>query len=149
MSKSVTGHPTAQVGSLKMVVGIFIDSKTIAHFSCYFWLGVYTATGPDSPMHYATDSCVILCRALLGHTVGTHAYEQGDSWRPRPTWAVFRQPSQLLPMYVVHIDELSDPIAFDRLTQRRLQIPQKKRSYQQTRTTKWQRRRLPGVTTKS
>ena len=64
--------------------------------------GVYTATGPDTPMHYARAggaSAVILAKALEG-TRGAQGV--GDCWAPRGDWLVFKSGKQLLPKYVVH-----------------------------------------------
>jgi hypothetical protein len=64
--------------------------------------GVYTATGPDTPMRYAQAggaSLVILAKALEG-TRGPQGV--GDCWAPRGDWLVFKSGKQLLPKYVVH-----------------------------------------------
>jgi len=64
--------------------------------------GVYTATGPDTPMGYAQmggASAVILAKALEG-TRGAQGV--GDCWAPRGDWLVFKSGKQLLPKYVVH-----------------------------------------------
>ena len=64
--------------------------------------GVYTATGPATPMQsYAgSTSQVILCRALPGQE-GPRDSNGVDMWRPRRDWAVFADAASLLPMYVV------------------------------------------------
>ena len=62
--------------------------------------GVYTATGPGTPMGYGQSSrSVILCKALPG-TTGPQGV--GDSWKPCNDWVIFREAAQLLPKYVVH-----------------------------------------------
>jgi len=63
--------------------------------------GVYTATGPNTPMtSYSGESKrVILAKALEG-TRGTQG--ASDCWAPRGDWLVFRTGEQLLPTYVVH-----------------------------------------------
>jgi hypothetical protein len=65
--------------------------------------GVYTATGPDTPMRYARHgggaNTVILAKALEG-TRG--APGRSDCWAPRGDWLVFKSGAQLLPKYVVH-----------------------------------------------
>jgi hypothetical protein len=61
--------------------------------------GVYTATGPDTPMQYANVAkCVILARAIKGRHGGTSS---GDSWSPHGDWIIFKTKEQLLPVYVV------------------------------------------------
>ena len=64
--------------------------------------GVYTATGPDTPMgtYAASTSRVILSRALTGRE-GPQEGVGVDMWRPRTDWAVFADPHALLPMYVL------------------------------------------------
>ena len=58
--------------------------------------GVYTATGPSTPMGYArTTKAVILARGLEGKP-GEH------SQRVNKDWLVFRRSDHLLPRYVVH-----------------------------------------------
>lgn len=69
--------------------------------------GVYTATGPSTPISYAKNCrCVILARALVGkhkrvvkRDVKAHNF---DTWSPQVDWKVFRSGSQLLPRYVVY-----------------------------------------------
>lgn len=66
--------------------------------------GVYTATGPDTPMSsYAHNTRqVILSRALPGHqSAPRRDSDDVDMWRPRPDWAVFADAKSLLPVYVV------------------------------------------------
>ena len=75
------------------------DDVTIAHGRLY-GRGVYSATGPDTPMLYGSDAkSVILCKALPGKT-GTR--EGDDSWKPHKDWMIFKTAEQLLPVYVVH-----------------------------------------------
>lgn len=64
--------------------------------------GVYTATGPGTPMHYAGQgdgNSVILAKGLEG-TRGQR--EMGDCWAPNGDWLIFKTGEQLLPKYVVH-----------------------------------------------
>ena len=62
--------------------------------------GVYTATGPSTPMSYSPDSnTVILAKALPGRIGGWY---DGDCWVPKDDWKVFRTGSPLLPCYIVH-----------------------------------------------
>ena len=64
--------------------------------------GVYSATGPGTPMNYAQGAkCVILARAVKGkHGPGP---DTGcDSWCPHSDWLIFKAKEQLLPVYVVH-----------------------------------------------
>lgn len=64
--------------------------------------GVYSATGPDTPMSYGEGSMsVILCQALEG--AGGQP-GQADHWRPKgdSDWVIFKTAAQLLPKYVVH-----------------------------------------------
>ena len=62
--------------------------------------GVYTATGPSTPMGYGSQSrSVILCKALVGSEGDCN---KGDHWRPNGDWMIFRTAAQLLPNYVVH-----------------------------------------------
>ena len=65
--------------------------------------GVYTATGPTTPMQsYAgTTSQVILARALPGQQGARAPGGGADMWRPRRDWAVFADAASLLPVYVV------------------------------------------------
>ena len=65
--------------------------------------GVYTATGPATPMQsYAGGtSQVILARALPGRQGARDAAGGADMWRPRRDWAVFADAASLLPVYVV------------------------------------------------
>lgn len=61
--------------------------------------GVYSATGPGTPMGYGRGSNgVILAQALPGHTgpQGT-----SDSWCPNGDWYIFKEKEQVLPCYVV------------------------------------------------
>ena len=62
--------------------------------------GVYSATGPNTPMGYgSSSSSVILCKALVGK-LGEQ--ERGDHWKPNGDWIIFKTAAQLLPKYVVH-----------------------------------------------
>jgi cold shock CspA family protein len=65
--------------------------------------GVYTATGPKTPMQYAhiggSGNVVILSKALEG-TRG--AQEISDCWAPHDDWLIFKTGEQLLPKYVVY-----------------------------------------------
>ena len=62
--------------------------------------GVYSATGPGTPMGYGQGShSVILCKALIGES-GPQG--QGDHWKPNGDWMIFRTAAQVLPKYVVH-----------------------------------------------
>ena len=67
--------------------------------------GVYTASGPATPIEYAKGGaqCVILAEALPG-VEGKRGGGSGsvDSWRPKSDWIVFRSGRQLLPRWVVH-----------------------------------------------
>jgi hypothetical protein len=63
--------------------------------------GVYTATGPQTPMSYADRTgcgAVILSLALPGMT---GQQEQADSWVPQSDWMIFKTGEQLCPKYVV------------------------------------------------
>lgn len=72
--------------------------------------GVYTATGPTTPITYARDCrCIILARALEGkhsptkrHPNPKETLQTCDSWSPVKHWMVFRKGCQLLPRYVVY-----------------------------------------------
>lgn len=62
--------------------------------------GVYSATGPDTPMGYgARSNSIILCKALVGEE---GRQEVGDHWKPNGDWMIFKTAAQLLPKYVVH-----------------------------------------------
>lgn len=64
--------------------------------------GVYTATGPMTPMQYSNSgggNAVVLSKALEG-TRGRQ--EQDDCWVPRGDWLIFKSGEQLLPTYAVH-----------------------------------------------
>jgi len=68
-----------------------------------FGAGVYTANGPNTPLlKYGRGQCVILAKAVLGHSVGTHGALGGDSWRPQADWVVFKESAQLLPVYAIY-----------------------------------------------
>ena len=67
--------------------------------------GVYTATGPETPIFYSKASqctAVILCRTLPGHVVAQEG--KGDSWKPKKDWLIFAPGDQLLSVYVVHFE---------------------------------------------
>ena len=66
--------------------------------------GVYSAKGPGTPMCYSKSGggkAVILARALQGN-IGPQGSPSSDCWEPKGDWAIFRDGSQLLPLYVVH-----------------------------------------------
>ena len=67
--------------------------------------GVYTATGPNTPMGYANagnaGNRVILAKALEG-VKGRQ--EVDDCWAPKDDWLVFKTGEQLIPKYVVHFE---------------------------------------------
>jgi hypothetical protein len=65
--------------------------------------GVYSATGPNTPMGYAKSSNeVILAMAVKGkHTSGSQT-AGSDSWSPKQDWMIFAKGEQLHPTYVVH-----------------------------------------------
>ena len=67
---------------------------TVANGTAY-GSGVYTATGPATPMGYSRDSnAVILAKALPG--------AKGiDSRSPNQDWVIFNSGAQLLPVYVL------------------------------------------------
>jgi hypothetical protein len=57
--------------------------------------GVYTATGPNTPMAFSKNSrCVILCKGLLCGSNGHVA--------PHKDYIIFKRGSQLLPSYIVY-----------------------------------------------
>jgi hypothetical protein len=68
-----------------------------------FGFGVYTATGPNTPMQYARSSGenkrVILAKALEG---AKGPQGTSDCWAPKDDWLVFKTGEQLLPKYVVY-----------------------------------------------
>jgi hypothetical protein len=68
-----------------------------------YGVGVYTATGPTTPLEYNRGSTkVILAHALPG----VSSKENNglcNSWKPRADWVVFKEGSQLLPRYVIHL----------------------------------------------
>jgi hypothetical protein len=67
-----------------------------------FGNGVYSATGPRTPMGYAQGAgCVILARAVKGNH-GPGPGTDCDSWCPHSDWLIFKAKEQLLPVYVVH-----------------------------------------------
>jgi hypothetical protein len=64
--------------------------------------GVYTASGPDTPMQYGLQGLgkkILLCKALEGK-IGTTS---DDSWKPKGDWVIFKSGAQLYPIYVIHI----------------------------------------------
>eukprot|EP00051_Salpingoeca_urceolata_P005684 m.75835 g.75835 ORF g.75835 m.75835 type:complete len:590 (+) comp14495_c1_seq3:333-2102(+) len=69
-----------------------------------FGRGVYTATGPDTPMGYAGSQSrqIILARARRGKCIGGHQRFGGDSWVPKENWLVLAKSQQVLPVYVIH-----------------------------------------------
>ena len=76
----------------------------IAHGDAY-GKGVYTATGPKTPIVYAQNgnarNCVILAKALEG-VKGRQNVD--DCWAPKDDWLVFKTGEQLVPKYVVHFE---------------------------------------------
>jgi len=66
--------------------------------------GVYCATGPHDPLSYGKQKTVILAKALVG-VQGASERSGYDSWTPRNDWVIFKRGEQLLPVYVVNIDE--------------------------------------------
>jgi cold shock CspA family protein len=76
----------------------------IAHGDVY-GTGIYTATGPETPIGYAQNgnarNCVILAKALEG-VKGRQSV--GDCWAPKDDWLVFKTGEQLIPKYVVHFE---------------------------------------------
>ncbi len=66
--------------------------------------GVYTATGPNTPVQYAKKGdSIILCKSLPGMTKGSTDKDGGDSWTPpKSDWMIFKTVEQLLPKYVVY-----------------------------------------------
>jgi hypothetical protein len=96
-------HGTASANvELIMKTGFRVGGRDIAAANgSAYGIGVYTATGPNTPVNYAQGSRqVILSYALTGN-VGSAA-NGGDSWRPRGDWHIFRHGNQLLPKWVVH-----------------------------------------------
>ena len=63
--------------------------------------GVYTAVGPDTPMHYGHGQAVILALAKPGK-VGKRESDDCDSWQPKGDWYIFRSGAQLLPAYILY-----------------------------------------------
>jgi hypothetical protein len=70
--------------------------------------GVYTATGPNTPVQYAKmggSRAIILCKSMPGATKGSTEQDGGDSWkRSTSDWMIFKTAEQLLPKYVVYFD---------------------------------------------
>jgi len=72
--------------------------------------GIYTATGPDTPMGYSHNqgaSATILSKALIGTQGASPRSNQESpshihSWVPRGDWRVFKDGEQLLPTYIIH-----------------------------------------------
>ena len=69
-----------------------------------YGIGVYSATGPGTPMGYAQGAnMVILAMALKGkHATASSAVAGNDSWTPQADWMIFAKSEQLHPIYVVH-----------------------------------------------
>jgi hypothetical protein len=71
--------------------------------------GVYSATGPGTPMGYVKGrKMIIIAKGLKGRFQDTErGGANADSWRgPRGReWCIFRSGDQLLPVYVVHYDD--------------------------------------------
>ena len=67
--------------------------------------GVYTATGPHTPMSFSGGGGggVLLVKALEG-VRGASERAECDCWSPKDDWLVFRDGHQLLPTYVVYFD---------------------------------------------
>ena len=68
--------------------------------------GVYSATGPNTPMSYSRDgnNSIILAMALKGKFAPSQAAGL-DSWSngsARSDWLIFADDEQVLPVYVVH-----------------------------------------------
>lgn len=86
---------------------VYIDISLFFHYliACH-GKGVYTATGPTTPLIFA-ENCnkkkqVILAIGLNGAT-GT-VEEEGDSWEASKDYKIFKRGEQILPCYVVHFD---------------------------------------------
>ena len=80
------------------------EGVPVRHGSTY-GRGVYAATGPRTPERFAKDSNkIILARALPG-VGGTSETDDCDSWRrPGLDYVIFRHGVQLLPVYVIHLN---------------------------------------------
>jgi hypothetical protein len=75
-------------------------------------IGVYTATGPDTPMIYAagpgsSGGSVILSQALIGREGKApdnrmEAPDDVDSWAACGDYRIFRDASLVLPKYIIH-----------------------------------------------
>ena len=94
-------HGTGKPGGVEAICsgGFKVGGQDVdvAHGTAY-GQGVYTATGPSTPMTYGQ---LILCKALPGKA-GLQGV--GDSWKPRvdDDWVIFREAAQLWPKFVVH-----------------------------------------------
>jgi hypothetical protein len=71
--------------------------------------GVYSATGPDTPMSYsrAGNQSIILAMALKGKFAPSKARGL-DSWSNGSAgsdWLIFADDEQVLPVYVVHYQD--------------------------------------------
>ena len=74
----------------------------VANGSAY-GLGVYTATGPATPLAtYGQGKSVILAIAVEGTQTRAEAVGS-DSWTPNGDWIIFKHGAQLLPKYVIHM----------------------------------------------
>ena len=73
----------------------------VANGSAY-GVGVYTATGPATPIQYGKGATVILAVAIEGSQTRAEA-PGSDSWAPNGDWIIFRHGAQLLPKYVIHV----------------------------------------------
>jgi hypothetical protein len=60
--------------------------------------GVYSATGPSTPLQYGQQKLIILCRALKGKC-GQNQQGDHDSWTPRGDWIIFRKSDQVCPVF--------------------------------------------------
>ncbi len=63
--------------------------------------GVYSATGPGTPLHsYGGGKNVFLARALVGRHGARHS-DDCDTWSPTSDWKIFRRGYQLLPFFLL------------------------------------------------
>ena len=102
-------HGTNEVSLNRIIVEGFkvggVDNISIINGKNY-GNGVYTATGPKTPMTYSKgNNKIILAKALPGQRSHNESRGDSDSWVPRDDWMVFRSGSQLLPCYVVVYDD--------------------------------------------
>jgi hypothetical protein len=67
--------------------------------------GVYTGIGPSAPLQYGQNRAVILALSVCG-TVSRQDDGLCDAWDgpPGKDWRIFREGSQLLPVYVLNFD---------------------------------------------